>query len=294
MKEEAEKEEKLYNEKLKDTESELLERISESIAQDNCRDITFEISAGVGGQEAMLFAKDLLEMYQCYFNSLNFEHKIIEMGETDQGGFRKVILTVSGPKAMEILRHECGVHRVQRVPATEKSGRIHTSVVSISVMPQPSEIEVVINKEDLKIETKRSSGAGGQSVNTADSCVRITHLPTGTVIESQVERSQIQNMKVAMLKLRMKLYQDRLDAAIDTSTKMRKKQMGLRNRNEKIRTFNYNQNRVTDHRISENGTVYNLRGFLDGGEHLMKFQERLQKQFQQSVLIDVINEMVKK
>lgn len=275
---------------LKDIDEELSKLIIENLVRDNYDDIVLEISAGVGGQEAMLFAKDLLEMYLKHLDYLGFSCDIIDLDDADKGGHRHVSLMISGRGAYHKLRHEGGVHRVQRVPATERSGRIHTSVVSVAVLPQPSEIDIQIDPKDLRIDTMRASGAGGQHVNTTNSAVRITHIPTGTVAECQTNRSQMKNKELAMAKLRARMYQQKLDRQIENSSGMRKQQMGSRQRNEKIRTYNYPQDRVTDHRLS-NGTMHNLDGFLKGGDALDSLHTKLQKDLQHKVLLEAIKDL---
>lgn len=277
-----------YQETLNQLDEELIEAIAGHIGRDNCRDIIFEITAGVGGQEAMLFAVDLMNMYQGYFDYLGFTQQLLDIDkETGIGGMRHASILVSGDGAYELLRHEGGVHRVQRIPATEKAGRMHTSTVTVAVLPQPTDLEVNLLDKDLKIETKRSSGAGGQSVNKTESAVRIVHLPTGIAVEAQSQRTQIQNKQIALLKLRTKIYDMQLNEQKSTRDTMRKKQRGMSQRNEKIRTYNFSQDRITDHRIS-NGTMHNLKGFMEGGEGLETLQKMLQRNFQLKVLQEAI------
>lgn len=282
-------EEKLGNEKeLEQVDNKILELALENFCTDNFSDVILEITAGVGGQEAMLFVKNLSEMYIKHLSYLGYNYDIIEIDESDQGGFRHLSIMVSGYDAFKKLRHEAGVHRVQRVPATEKSGRMHTSVASVAVLPQPSDIEVSIDEKDLRIDVMRASGAGGQHVNTTNSAVRITHLPTGIVAECQTDKSQIKNRSLAMAKLRARIYQKELDRQLSSATSMRKKQMGMGERNEKIRTYNYSQDRVTDHRLS-NGTLHNLKGFMLGGEALDKIHGRLHQQLMYELFAEAIN-----
>lgn len=189
--------------------------------------------------------------------------------------------------AYKWLRHEAGVHRVQRVPATEKSGRIHTSTASVAVIPRPADINVTIAEKDLKIETKRASGAGGQHVNTTDSAVRIVHLPTGMAVESQSERSQLKNREIAIKRLQAKLLQQQLESVESSKQATRKAQQGNLDRNEKIRTYNFVQDRITDHRI-QSGTMHNLQAFLEGGSHLGSLIERLVKENQKVKLLELL------
>ncbi|KAH0568605.1 peptide chain release factor 1-like, mitochondrial [Cotesia glomerata] len=277
-----------YQESLNKLDEEILEALADNIGKDYCRDVIFEITAGVGGQEAMLFCSDLFKMYQGYFEYLGFTYQPLGVDkENGIDGIRHATILVSGDRAFELLRHEGGVHRVQRIPATERAGRVHTSTVTVAVLPQPTELEVNLPEKDLKIETKRSTGAGGQSVNKTESAVRIVHLPTGIAVEAQSERAQIQNKRIALLKLRSKLYEMQLNDQKSTTAAMRKKQRGMSQRNEKIRTYNFSQDRITDHRIS-NGTMHNLKVFMEGGEDLKDLQEKLQNHFQLKVLQEAI------
>ncbi|XP_014218490.1 peptide chain release factor 1-like, mitochondrial [Copidosoma floridanum] len=281
-------EEKCANEKqLKQIDDELIELVLKNVTSNAYDDVIMEITAGVGGQEAMLFLKNLLEMYVNHLTYLGYKFDIIEINDAQQGGIRNASIMISGSGAFEKLRHEAGNHRVQRVPATEKSGRMHTSVVSVAVLPQPSEIEIKINPKDLRIDTMRATGAGGQHVNTTDSAVRITHLPTGTVVECQTDRSQLKNRKNAMAKLRSKLYQVQLDKQMKSASSMRKQQMGMGQRNEKIRTYNFNQDRVTDHRLTD-GTLHNLKGFFEGGEALDSLHSKLNEDLNVKILLELL------
>ncbi|XP_046661081.1 peptide chain release factor 1 [Homalodisca vitripennis] len=233
---------------------------------EDCNDIVMEISPGVGGSEAMLFASELRDMYCGFLDYKGWQYFIAENDESDLGGVRHCSLLVSGPEAYNVLQHEAGVHRVQRVPVTERGGRVHTSTVSVAVLPQPSDIEVNLKETDLKIETKRASGAGGQHVNTTDSAVRITHIPTGIVVECQSCRSQIQNKTTALKRLQAKIYERELNQMDSDIRKKRKIQIGTSARSEKIRTYNFRDDRISDHRITTN--LHNLRQFLQGGEAL--------------------------
>jgi peptide chain release factor 1 len=241
------------------------ERVMELLVPKDPRDgkNTFvEIRAGAGGEEAALFAGDLLRMYTRYAERKRLKTELMEADETGIGGYKNVVLLVEGKGAYGRLRHESGVHRVQRVPATEASGRIHTSTVTVAVMPEVEEVDVSINPNDLRIDTFCSSGAGGQSVNTTKSAVRITHIPTGVVVTCQDERSQLKNRAKAMRTLRTRIVEaerERQDAKI---AQQRKSQVGTGDRSEKIRTYNFPQNRVTDHRIGL--TLHRLEQVLDG------------------------------
>jgi len=226
------------------------------------KNVILEIRAGAGGEEAALFAADLLRMYQRYAERHGWKFEILDVNETGLGGFKEVIAKIEGKGAYSRLKYESGVHRVQRVPITESSGRIHTSTVTVAVLPEVDEVTVKIRPEDLRIETMRASGHGGQHVNKTESAVRITHIPTGIVVSCQNERSQYQNKATALKILRAKLYELALKEQNEKIQKERKSQVGTGERCEKIRTYNFPQNRVTDHRISL--TVYNLSEVLDG------------------------------
>lgn len=289
MKKLAMEEEALYKEQLYELDERLLDNILINVCKESYDSIIIEITAGVGGQEAMLFVKDLYEMYMGYAKYLGLTHEVIDMETNDNNGIRHVSIMMSGDETYK-LQHEGGVHRVQRIPATEKSGRVHTSTASVAILPAPSEVQIVINEKDLKIETKRASGAGGQHVNTTDSAVRIVHLPSGLSVSSQSHRSQIKNKKIAMIKLRSILYEQQLNKQTTFISELRQKQMGLKLRNEKVRTYNYNQDRVTDHRL-QNGTFYNLLEFMQGGVALEKLEERLYKDIQMKTFLEIINKL---
>ena len=235
------------------------------------RNVIVEIRAGTGGEEAALFAADLYRMYARYAEAHGFKTELLSSNVTGIGGFKEVIFEVEGQGAYSRLKHESGVHRVQRVPVTESSGRIHTSTATVAVLPEVDEVEVEINPEDLRIDVFRSSGHGGQSVNTTDSAVRVTHLPTGLVVSCQDERSQLQNKTRALSILRARLYdmeQRKLDEEVVAE---RRSQVGTGERSEKVRTYNFPQGRVTDHRIKF--TSYGLEGVLAG--NLDEFIEQL-------------------
>ncbi len=235
------------------------------------RNVIVEIRAGAGGEEAGLFAADLYRMYARYAERKGWKTELLSSNVTGIGGFKEVIFEVRGQGAYSQLKHESGVHRVQRVPVTESSGRIHTSTATVAVLPEADEVEVEISPEDLRIDVFRARGHGGQSVNTTDSAVRITHLPTGLVVSCQDERSQLQNKMRAMSILRARLYdieQRRLTEQVDSA---RRAQVGTGERSEKVRTYNFPQNRVTDHRIGFSS--YSIEGVLAG--YLDEFIQRL-------------------
>ena len=226
------------------------------------RNVIMEIRAGAGGEEAALWAADLFRMYSHYAENHHWRLQVLSSNPTGIGGFKEIIFQVTGPGAYSRLKYESGVHRVQRVPATEASGRIHTSTATVAVLPEAQEVEVEIRPEDLKVEVYRSSGHGGQSVNTTDSAVRITHLPTGIVVSCQDERSQLQNKARALSILRARLYDMEQRKQFEELDEARRVQIGWGERSEKIRTYNFPQNRVTDHRIGL--TSYRLEDVLAG------------------------------
>ncbi|MBN2143796.1 MAG: peptide chain release factor 1 [Candidatus Aureabacteria bacterium] len=226
------------------------------------RPVIVEIRAGTGGEEASLFAGELFRMYQKFSESTGLGFELLSASPSDLGGFKEVIFSIKGDQAWEQFKYESGTHRVQRVPVTEGSGRIHTSAVTVAIMAEPEEVDVVINPKDLRIDIFRSSGPGGQSVNTTDSAVRVTHLPTGLMVASQEEKSQLKNKQKAMRILRARLLEKMQQDEHKKRSQQRKSQVGTGDRSEKIRTYNFPQNRVTDHRI--NYTLYNLSGFMEG------------------------------
>lgn len=254
--------------------------------------IVLEVTAGVGGQEAMLFAREIFDMYSNYVDFKGWNCEIIQLEHSDVGGIRHASMIVSGDEAYQYLKFEGGVHRVQRIPSTEKSGRIHTSTVSVAIIPRPDDFNLIIKDKDLKIETKRASGAGGQHVNTTDSAVRIVHLPTGIAAEAQSERSQLKNKEIALKKIESKILLIEMNKQVATEVATRKSQVGQSMRNEKIRTYNYNQDRISDHRI-ENGTTYNLKGFLEGGLELDQLIKKVSSSNRENELLDIINSFTK-
>lgn len=234
--------------------------------------IMIEVSAGVGGQEAMLFAREIFEMYANYIKFKNWDHDFIEEDNTGLGGIRSASILVRDSDAYDILKNEAGIHRVQRVPKTERSGRMHTSTAVVLVVPCADEIHVKLNPNDLRIETKRASGPGGQNVNKLESAVRIVHIPTGIAVECQEERTQVKNKQIAMRKLYNQLFQIEFTKQVSSQKNIRKSQAGLRTRNEKLRTYNYAQNRVTDHRLSgAGGSLHNLEEFIVGDDVFDEF-----------------------
>ena len=270
-------EKKYLSEKLSNVRNEL---ISELIPKDEAdtKPAILEIRAGTGGDEAALFASDLLRMYQKFSDKMGWKVNLISESNNELGGLKEVVVNISGKNVFQYLKYESGVHRVQRVPVTESGGRVHTSAATVAVLPEAEEVDVLINQGDLRIDTMRASGAGGQHVNTTDSAVRITHLPTGIVVTSS-EKSQHQNRANAMQVLRSKLYEQERELRNQERDAERKEKVGSGDRSERIRTYNFPQGRVTDHRI--NLTLHKLNQILEGDlEELieaLKANDRLTK-----------------
>ncbi len=270
----------MFNEKLDDDMRELVkeevkeleeseERLSEEIKvllvpkdKNDDKNVIIEIRAGTGGDEAALFAGVLFRQYMRFAERHGWKSEIMHSNEIGIGGYKEVVFLIKGKGAYSQLKYESGAHRVQRVPETESSGRIHTSAATVAVLPEVDEVEVNISQQDIRVDTYRSSGNGGQSVNTTDSAIRITHIPTGLVVTCQDEKSQLKNKDKAMKLLASKLYELKMEEQNKELSDERKSQVGSGDRSERIRTYNFPQGRVTDHRI--NKTIYKLNDFVDG------------------------------
>ena len=244
------------------------------------RDIFLEIRAGTGGDEAALFAADLFRMYSRYAETMRWRLEVIESSGSGKGGFKEIIAQIRGHKVYSKMKYESGVHRVQRVPETEQMGRVHTSAVTVAILPEPDEVEVQIDKKDLRIDTYSAGGPGGQHVNKTQSAVRLTHIPSGLVVACQEERSQHKNMARAMKLLQARLFDQMLQKQQDEIAKTRKDMVKTGDRSEKIRTYNFPQNRLTDHRIGL--TLYQLDKIMEG--HLEDVVSPIRTHFQAEAL----------
>lgn len=255
----------------KEAQEELIKEMLIPKDPNDSKDVIVEIRAGTGGDEAAIFAGDLYRMYQRFAERMNWKLSLTDFTEGTSGGYKEIICTISGDDVYGKMKYESGVHRVQRVPATETQGRVHTSAATVAVLPEMEEVEVQINMNDIRKDTFCSSGPGGQSVNTTYSAVRLTHLPTGIVVQCQDEKSQIKNFDKALKHLRSKLYDLELQKHNEEVGAQRRSMVGTGDRSDKIRTYNYPQGRVTDHRVGY--TVYNLPNVMDG--YIEDFIEQL-------------------
>ncbi|HYW34426.1 MAG TPA: peptide chain release factor 1 [Balneolaceae bacterium] len=273
---------KAENEELRPQLEELEEQIKYKLIPkdpDDSKNVIVEIRAGTGGDEAAIFAGDLFDMYRRYAEKMGWKLSIMNLSESEKGGFKEIVFSLEGEDVYGKMKYESGVHRVQRVPDTETQGRVHTSAATVAVLPEAKDVDIEINNSDLRIDTFRASGAGGQHVNKTDSAIRITHEPTGVVVECQQERSQHQNKAKAMIMLRSKLYEREEERLRKERAEERKSQISTGDRSAKIRTYNFPQSRLTDHRI--NLTLYNLddimKGEIDEVIKALRVQENLEK-----------------
>ncbi len=248
-------------EKLPEAEREMMISLIPPDPTDS-RNVIMEIRAGTGGDEAGIFSGDLYRMYTRYFDTKGWKYSVLDVSPSESGGYKEVSFSVEGEDVYKTLKHEGGTHRVQRVPATETQGRVHTSAATVAVLAEAEEVDIEVRTEDLRIDTYRASGAGGQHVNTTDSAIRITHIPSGIVVQCQDERSQHKNKAAAMKMLRAKLFDEEQRRKAEAEASQRKSMVGTGDRSEKIRTYNFPQNRLTDHRI--NLTLYKLDRVMEG------------------------------
>lgn len=291
----ANEEKQRFRELLLKLDDELIDQVL-MLNDDEANDVSsvmLEIQAGVGGQEAMLFARELGEMYENFLKFRRWSYTLLEEDSTGIGGIRNLSIAIESSHAYSVLKNEAGIHRVQRIPKTEKGGRVHTSTAVVVIVPCADDIEIKLNAEDLKIEAKRASGPGGQSVNKSESAIRIVHIPTGLAVECQEERTFHRNKHIAMKRLHGRLYQIEFNKQSTSQRTMRKSQTGARTRNEKIRTYNYAQDRITDHRLSGGaGTVHDLDEFLAGQEFFDEFIMKVNKSIERQRLNDILDSKV--
>ncbi|OGU58825.1 MAG: peptide chain release factor 1 [Ignavibacteria bacterium GWF2_33_9] len=263
MKELAQMEYDELDEKIPEIEEELRILLLPKDPNDT-KDCFVELRAGTGGDEAGIFAGDLFRMYQKYADRRGFKIEIIDFNESEKGGFKEIVFSITGEEAYGIMKYESGVHRVQRVPATEANGRLHTSAATVAVLPEVEDVEIDIKEEDLRIDIYRSGGAGGQNVNKVETAVRMVHIPTGIVVTCQDERSQLKNRDKAMKVLKSRIYELETQKQQEEISSSRKSMVKTGDRSEKIRTYNYPQNRVTDHRLEGDDKNFSLREVIDG------------------------------
>ncbi len=273
---------RLENDEIKEAQAKLESDIKIKLVPkdpEDSKNAIVEIRAGTGGDEAAIFAGDLFDMYRRYSDAQGWKMSILSINESEKGGYKEITFSLEGDEVFGKMKYESGVHRVQRVPATESQGRVHTSAATVAVLPEVEEVDVQINPADLRIDTFRASGAGGQHVNKTDSAIRITHVPTGIVAECQQERSQHQNRDKAMVMLRAKMYDIELEKKEKARAAERKSQVSSGDRSAKIRTYNFPQGRCTDHRI--NLTLYNLDNIMKGDIHevidALRVQDNLER-----------------
>ncbi len=264
LREMAEMEMAEVEEKMPQAERELMVALIPPDPTDS-RNVIMEIRAGTGGDEAGIFCGDLFRMYTRYFDNRGWKYSVMDVSPSESGGYKEISFSVEGDEVYKALKHEVGTHRVQRVPATETQGRVHTSAATVAVLAEAEDVDIEVRTEDLRIDTYRASGAGGQHVNTTDSAIRITHIPTGVVVQCQDERSQHKNKAAAMKVLRAKLFDEEQRKKAESEASQRKSMVGSGDRSEKIRTYNFPQNRLTDHRI--NLTLYKLDRVMEGDLH---------------------------
>ncbi|XP_033752675.1 peptide chain release factor 1-like, mitochondrial [Pecten maximus] len=284
----AEQEKREYRTQIEELKQQILSCIIPEESTDK-NDIILEVSQGIGGQEAMLFAADLFEMYRgvARYKNWEFQENVYD-DETVTGGIRKASASIRGENVYKFFKFESGVHRVQRVPATEQQGRVHTSTATVAVLPQPTEIDMMIDPKEIKVETTTATGKGGQHVNKTESAVRLTHLPTGIVVYCQRERSQVINKVIAMEQLRTKVYARHLKAQVLEYKAQRQLQVGSAARSEKIRTYNFNQDRITDHRLHEN--LFNIDTFFKGGEDMDFLNKKLQETAREDIIEEILDQ----
>jgi peptide chain release factor 1 len=272
----AQNEIKEHEQQIKKLHAEIIKKLVKE-DKDDYSSVILELKAGAGGDEATLFTADVLQMYQRFASFKGWKWEMLSSNRNFQGSYKRVEMGITGHGAFGLLKYEGGCHRVQRIPSTDSKGRIHTSTITVAVMSQPSEVDVQINQKDLKIDTFRASGAGGQHVNTTDSAVRLTHIPTGIIVEVQEERSQHSNKIKALKVLNAKIYNERKREAEMMRWRERKEQVRSGDRHEKIRTYNFPQDRVTDHRLGL--TVYGVDEFMDGSDMLNELIEKLKEHY---------------
>jgi len=275
-----------YQTEIRQLESDVIDLIVPS-DKDDGNNVVLEVRSATGGKEAAIFASEVFSMYIKFCSFKHWKFDLLTMGENIEGGLKDATASISGKNVFGVLKHEIGVHRVQRVPSTESLGRVHTSTITVAVLPQPEDLDVVLNMADVKVDTYRSSGAGGQHVNTTDSAVRVTHNPTGISVAIQDERSQLKNKHKALQLLTARIYERQRARSMKERSDERKTQIGTGHRSERIRTYNLSQDRVTDHRIGV--TLHGFNDFLTGGESLSELLEKLTTQHKMDSIGEITN-----